>query len=320
MEPAPVAAPRTRLRLLTATKVVVSAGLLYWVLSRSNLGEVLAAAGSAHVGLLLFAYSLHLVGLYLSATRWKGLLRAQSIEASTVFLMKSFLVGIFFNHFLPSTVGGDASRAYDSYRLGNKKASAMTSVVVDRLLGLLALMTFAVMALPFSHQITNRIPLLPLWVGVGAAGIGMTVWMVFFPPRVPLLRELVSKLPVPIGRSMRKFVGAFGAYRGKGMALAKAFGLSILLQANVVLFFIVVARTLGLAIPVHSFFLIVPLSLFVMMLPISINGIGLRENILALFLATYGVATSAAVAYAWLIYLASLIWGLFGGLVYALRR
>ena len=177
MEPAPVAAPRTRLRLLTATKVVVSAGLLYWVLSRSNLGEVLAAAGSAHVGLLLFAYSLHLVGLYLSATRWKGLLRAQSIEASTVFLMKSFLVGSFFNQFLPSTVGGDASRAYDSYRLGNKKASAMTSVVVDRLLGLLALMTFAVMALPFSHQITNRIPLLPLWVGVGAAGIGMTVWM-----------------------------------------------------------------------------------------------------------------------------------------------
>jgi hypothetical protein len=56
------------------------------------------------------------------------------------------------------------------------------------------------------------------------------------------------------------------------------------------------------------------------MLPVSINGIGLRENALAAMLGWYGVAAADAVALAWLVYLSSLLLGMIGGIVYAVRR
>jgi uncharacterized protein (TIRG00374 family) len=305
---------------LIAAKVVVSAVLLYWILSRANLSEVFAAGLSASLPLLLAAYSLDFVGLFISATRWRVLLQAQSVEASTPFLMKSFMVAHFFNNFLPSTVGGDASRAYDSYQAGRKSGRAVTSVVVDRLLGLQALILFVLVSLPFARHITDRLPLLPLWVGLGGAALLALTWAIFLAPSLPILARVQSALPGKIGLLVERVLGAFRPYRGRRKVLVKAFGLSILLQANVVLYYILVAWALDLTVPAHSFFLIIPLALFVMMLPISINGIGLRENVLASFLAVYGITSSEAIAYAWLVYLGGLILGLLGGVVYALRR
>ena len=317
---APTVAKPGRRRLLIAVKGAVSTLLLYWILSRSNLNEVFATVGSATIYLLLFAYSLDFVGLTLSVVRWRGLLKAQSVEPSIVFLMKSFMVANFFNNFLPSTIGGDVSRAYDAYRVGRMNSGAMTSVVVDRLLGLLTLFLFALVSLPFAGHMTDRLPLIPFWVGLGGAGVVAVVWAIFFSPSLPILDRLLSTLPAAIGRLAAKVFSAFRAYRGKRTVLAKAFGVSILLQANVVLYYILIGWALGLPVPVHSFFLIIPLALFVMMLPISINGIGLRESVLALFLGVYGVGSSEAVAYAWLVYLGKLIQGSLGGVVYALRR
>jgi hypothetical protein len=56
------------------------------------------------------------------------------------------------------------------------------------------------------------------------------------------------------------------------------------------------------------------------MLPISINGVGLRENVLAVFLAWYDVGIAEAVAFAWLLYLGSLIFGMLGAILYSMRR
>jgi len=77
---------------------------------------------------------------------------------------------------------------------------------------------------------------------------------------------------------------------------------------------------MDLPVPTVAFLLIVPLATFVMMIPVTINGIGLRENVLALFLAVYGVGNSEAVAFAWLLYLGGLIQGVLGGVVYVMRR
>jgi hypothetical protein len=77
---------------------------------------------------------------------------------------------------------------------------------------------------------------------------------------------------------------------------------------------------MDLPVPTVAFLLIVPLATFVMMIPVTINGIGLRENVLALFLAVYGVGNSEAVAFAWLLYRGGLIQGVLGVVVYVMRR
>jgi hypothetical protein len=80
------------------------------------------------------------------------------------------------------------------------------------------------------------------------------------------------------------------------------------------------AAALHLRVPLTGFFLLVPLALFALMLPVSINGIGVRENVWAFFLAPYGVAAAAAVAFAWLDYGLVLLQALIGGAVYALAE
>lgn len=114
--------------------------------------------------------------------------------------------------------------------------------------------------------------------------------------------------------------GAFDLYRGQWRILIMAFALSFVLQFNVIACFMLIAQAMGLQVPALDFCLIVPLVSFVVMLPISINGIGLRENTLAMMLGYYGVAAAEAVALAWLVYLGSTIWALAGGIIYALRR
>lgn len=94
----------------------------------------------------------------------------------------------------------------------------------------------------------------------------------------------------------------------------------MLLQFNVIVQFVLIAQALGLDVPARDFCLIVPLVSFVIMLPISINGIGLRENALAVMLGYYGAGAAEAVALAWLVHIANLILSLAGGLIYASRR
>src|SRR5690606_12640552 len=109
-------------------------------------------------------------------------------------------------------------------------------------------------------------------------------------------------------------------FRGRHGALARAMALSILLQLNVVAFYWLIGRAMGFPLGLADWLLIVPIATVVMMAPVSINGIGVREGILALLLGAHGVAPADAVAFAWLEYASFLLYGLIGGLVYAARR
>lgn len=299
-------------------QVVVSGGLIYWLLRGTNLAEIFTAVRSADIWLLILAFSLHIVGYIMSAFRWRLLLRTRGAEASIPYLLESYVVGVFFNNFLPSTIGGDIYRAYDSYRLGHSRSNAVAIVFVDRFLGLLALMLFALLALLSSNELTRNIPLLNIWVLLGSLGMIVIVWIMFMSPR--WLLTIVANLKIPYGRKIRVIVEAFLGFRGQRLVLFKALGLSALLQANVVLHYYLLAQSLRLPIPVYSFFLIIPLATVITMLPISVNGIGVRENVYVFFFAPFAVLKPEAVAFAWIAYGMVVLQGIIGGIVYALRR
>ncbi len=304
--------------LLNLLKIVVSGGLIYWILRGTNLAEIGTAVRGANVWLLILAFSLHLLGFTISAYRWRMLLRTRGSDTSIRFLLESYIVGMFFNNFLPSTIGGDVYRAYDSWRLGQSKASAMAVVFVDRFLGLLALMLFALLAMLNANELTASIPYLYLWVSLGIAGMLVFVWMIFMPPR--WLPELVANLKMPFGNKIRGIIEAFLAFQGQRTVLLKALFLSALLQANVVVHYYLIARALNLPIPFFSFFLIIPLATVITMLPISVNGIGIRENSYIFFFAPFAISTPQAVAFAWVAFGMVVVQGVLGGIVYALRR
>ncbi|HEX6903289.1 MAG TPA: lysylphosphatidylglycerol synthase transmembrane domain-containing protein [Thermoanaerobaculia bacterium] len=291
-------ASQRRRRLGLLLRLGVSAGLIAWILARTPFAEVAAAFRSADPRFILLAVLLNPLGYVASVNRWRLLIRAQGGDASLSFLTRSFLVGVFFNNLLPSTIGGDAVRVVDTARSGVDRARAVAVVFVDRFVGLLALMLFALVGLLLSGRLADRVPALYAWVLGGALAMAAVAGLLFLPSRR---------------------AGALRAFQGQGRVLAGAFAWSLLLQTLVVFNGYLLARALRVPISLPYFFLIVPLALFVMMLPVSINAIGVREGVWAFFFAAFGVAAAKGVAVAWLDYGMVLVQALIGGIVYSRR-
>lgn len=303
--------------LFTALKWLISLFLIAWILRSTEAGAIGAALFAAVPLWVTLAAALHITGFLIAAYRWQLLLHTQGAHASIPFLMESYIVSIFFSNFLPSTIGGDAVRAYDTWRIGGSKGEAVAVIFVDRFLGLFALMLFALAALPFTAPLTAALPLLNLWVLLGVVGMGVVSWMIFMPSR---FFALLTKLSLPFPHKVKQLIAAFLPFQGRRDVLLKQLWLSLLLQANVVIHYYFIAQALQLYVPLYSFFFIIPLATLLMMLPISINAIGIRESAFGFFLAAYGVSTADAVAFAWIAYGLILVQGVLGGLIYALRR
>jgi uncharacterized membrane protein YbhN (UPF0104 family) len=308
LTPTSGAVPKRAGRGRTLLRVAVSVALIAWILRGTDLREVLAIFRTADVRYILFSICLIPIGYASSVSRWRILLRAQGGDASFGFLTRSLMTGVFFNNLLPSTIGGDAIRAWDTARSGVSRGTALTIIMVDRFVGLLALLLFATVGLLFAGRLTERVPDLAFWVlGVGAAMVATAV-LLFLPSRL-------GKLTLP--GKLAQIASALFAFQGKGKALAGAFLWSLCLQTAVVINGWVMARALHVEIGLAPFFVIVPLAVFITMIPVSINGIGVRENLFVFFFAALGVAEASGLAFAWLEYGLLLLQALVGAMVYA---
>jgi uncharacterized membrane protein YbhN (UPF0104 family) len=131
-----------------------------------------------------------------------------------------------------------------------------------------------------------------------------------------LLGRLRARFPERFRGLFDRGTDALFAFQGHYGVLVKGFLLSIAVQALVVANAIVLTAALHIRVPPGNYFFMVPLALFAMMVPISINGVGVRESVWVFFLTPFGVASSTAVAYAWLDYGMILVQVLIGWAVY----
>ena len=307
---------------VTGFKFTVSVLLVYYVLSKTNLSQIWISVKGTNIVVLLLSFSLHAVGYYASAYRWKILLAAHNKKLSVSYLVQSYAVAMYFNNILPSTIGGDIVRAYDTWRAGFPKGKSITVVIVERFLGLLALIVFAVVAIFIATDITEKIPNLSYWViTVFVLMVLMTVF-VFVNQKVITKIGKIFELPglKLFWKLGKKFADAFKEFRGKNKHLFWAIVLSLVLQINVIVHYWLISEALGMNIPLIKFLFVIPIALFVMMVPVSINAIGLREYLFLFFLVPYGATAAECVAFSWLAYGMILLLGLFGGVILSFRK
>jgi uncharacterized protein (TIRG00374 family) len=130
-------------RLITLFKIAVSLGLIIYLFARMDLAQVGDALKSANYLYLLPAALLFLGAMSNAGLKWYILLRAQGIRVPFRAVLSYTYVGFFFNNFLPANVGGDVMRGYGLARYTEQGAEAAVSVVVDRIVGLMAFMSTA---------------------------------------------------------------------------------------------------------------------------------------------------------------------------------
>ena len=310
--------------LLGVIKCLISGGLLFWAVRSTELTEVFQAVSSAQLYFLVGAFIAYGVSYYIRSYRWRVLLKAHKVKAKVTSLWQSYMVSIFFGHFLPSTIGGDIIRGYDAWRLGASKSVAATTVFLDRFLGLIALLFFAMMALILSQELTTRLPLLLFGLLVVIGGIVLVSFLLF--KYSEKISQLISQWQLPylnkIKESGERLINALLAFGKHPNALIQGLAWSGLVQITVITHFYLVAKAMGFTVPFLTYFIIIPLATLITMLPLSINGIGIRENAFVFLFGIYGygIDRAEAVAFAWLAYGITVIQGLVGGIIYALRK
>ncbi|MGH7830094.1 MAG: lysylphosphatidylglycerol synthase transmembrane domain-containing protein, partial [Candidatus Binatia bacterium] len=171
-------------------KALVSLALLVFLFSQIDVSGLLHALVSAHLPYVAVVLVAYLLSQLVSCLRWQVLARPLDFKLSFIKLLSFYFIGMFFNLFAPSTVGGDIGRVFYLSRSGveNKQGGATTyaliSVVADRAIGLAVLVWIGAVALALfpTYSLAPIIPVVTYLIALGF----LLGWL-----SVPLIRRLL---------------------------------------------------------------------------------------------------------------------------------
>lgn len=289
-------APKTNKIFLAFLKLAVSAALLYIVIAKTGLKQVLEALTSMSLTAFIGAIFLYIFAQLISALRWK-LLLPEGIGMKKLFSL--YMIGSFFNTFLPGIIGGDAVKGFYLYRATGKGSLALASIFMDRYIGFVVLIAICTVAFPFGYTYLqgSRIE----WILPFTIVSFMVGSFLFFGLRLGQRITFFSE-----------FYNYFYLYRNQKGVIGKALILSVFIQFSGLLAVYILALGIGEHIPFLAVLVYMPLIILVSTLPISISGLGVREGAFVLFLGLIGVRPEAATAISLSWFIAASIGSLIG--------
>lgn len=276
--------------LIAIAKLAVSATLIALIIGTFDIRGVAGYLARLDIADAAIALALALAAVPLQAVRWRMVLEENGNRLPFTSLLRFVLIGHFFSQTLPSSVGGDAARAWCVYRWGMSAADALTTVLVDRLVSLLGLLALITCGLPW---LLDRVPDASARAGlllVVVAGIGGVLALAAF-ARAP--RFLA-------GRRMLRWVWTLAALAQRVIrAPRRLLPLLMVSMAGTALFpgiVFVLARAVGAELTWVDSLLLVPPVLLVSAIPVSVAGWGVREGAMVVALGYAGVAPAAGFA------------------------
>ena len=299
----------SRPRLAGFVRAAVATGLLALIGWRVDASALRDVSWTAVAGAAVGASALLVGAQLLSSLRWQAVLHPARFPL--LYLLRLYLVGQFFGIFLPTVIGGDAVRALALSRSGTAPSDAVSSVLLDRLLGLLALVAYLLVGLAFAGAAIGGLRDAVAWSGdtrfvIAAVAVGGAVGAL-------LLLHL--RCGAPLRRAAEAFVSMS---RRAPRTWARWMVLSLAVQAIYLAVWLVLARGMDLRVPPSYFFFAVPVVSFAAMLPVTVSGLGVREGTWILLLAPFGIVPADAVAFSLLYFLCFGAVGALGGLWYAI--
>jgi len=247
---------------------------------------------------LLAALLIYALNVIAATWRWRLLLGAQRVRVGARSLLGSYLVAGFFNNFLPSNIGGDVIRIGDTARAAGSKTLATTVILVDRGLGLMALVLVAAVGATAAGNLHQQAaaPIWPSWLwALFLVGAAASAPAVFAPDGFGrLLQPLTVFHPEWVGDRIDKLTGALARFRDQPSALLGCFGGAVFVQTTMVVFYFAVSYALHLNVALSDLAVVVPVSFVVQMLPVSVGGFGVREATFSFYFTRIGHSLASA--------------------------
>lgn len=268
--------------LSTTVKILFAVALIYWMVHSGKLDPSDVAGALRNWPELLGSAVLFYLQIAIAAWRWNLLLDTQQIYFPYKDAFSLTMIGTLFNMVIPSSVGGDVMKGYYlTQRTRGKRSQALTTVFLDRVVGLLALLILVAIAatwnLPLIRKYAVLTTLLITVLAIVAAGI-IGVWLVTkgSDGLIATAERILHRLP--LSRVTLKFLHAMLEFRKRPGVLPVTVAVSVICHVLASVNFYLALTALGFSsVPLKFLFFIVPLGLVTTALPISPAGVGVGQ-------------------------------------------
>jgi glycosyltransferase 2 family protein len=272
--------------LKTAAKVILSLGILAFVLFKIDTKALLEVISRVNIFYLSAALLAFVLSKWIAAFRLNKFLAATGVNISNRFNLKLYLLGMFYNLFLPGGIGGDGYKIFLlNKRFEVKAKNIFKGILIDRLMGLLALFCLA-------SGLSAFIPVESIYKNF--------IWL-SIPVFIAVFYFLVSKL--------------FSAFL---QIFSITLGLSFLVQLSQIISAIFILLAIGVFDQLNQYVFVFLLSSIVAAFPITIGGIGSREVTFLFGAEIMQLNISNSIALSLLFYIITAIVSL-AGIYYSIR-
>lgn len=303
-------------RLRTIVILVFTIILLLLVISKVGLENLIDTLSGADLRWVLLSFCLAPFIVLTGVVKWNILLKAQGIKVPFWRLYALYLVGKFFNNFLPSNVGGDVVRGYELGNYTKDGASAMASVFMERFTGLVVLVIMAVISF-ISHLSLVQNTRLSMAMAFAVIGLFGILWLILDSRPLDFIDRwfkfsLVQK-SIP---KFRKFHTSLNTYRHHKKALLLSVLWSVIFMTLAIVNVYVSASAFYSPISFMDMVVIVPVILVVSMVPLTFNGLGIQEWAYVILFTWVGLPPSVGLSAIILIRAKDLTMAIIGGFLY----
>jgi glycosyltransferase 2 family protein len=278
-----------------------------YVVWKIDLSRTLEILRDIQVGYFLLALAITLATTWFMALRWKWLLDAKSIQDRLGWLTRAYFVSYAAGQVLPTAVGGDAARIYETAKRhpGNTGTIA-GSVILERAIGGAATLLLAAIGLALA--IGEYDVDVYLWIeGVFVVATVVAGFVIFSRSLRARLRRFVPLLRrLRVERPVRALYEGMHGYRDQARVLWSVFVLTLGIQIVRILSIWLCGKSIGVDLSPRPYFVLGPLLFLVMLVPFTINGLAVREAFFVSFMTRLDVSPEAAAATGFLFFVTTI--------------
>ncbi len=335
-----------RKTLINLVKLLFAAGLVWYIIHKTGWETIKTNLAHMDLSDWAMAFGVMVIAYLVSMVRWRMLMRSVGIDASFWDTLRLGFIGAFFNNVVPGLTGGDLIKAfYIAREHPGKRADAVLTVVVDRIVGIVALALIAAVIIPFDFS-RYREAAVGIYGFLAAAGLGATVAL---SRRIKARLKSVLGLSADgrsegrIGRALTKIDAAVSIYRHRLGVLFTALFLGVAVHLLIILSISILASAIakgniasippgtgdpaviasyehfgGMGLSVHCS--TVPIIMIISALPIAPAGWGVGEFAFRYFYEAAGAPGDLAVALSFAYRLTATLLSLTGALFLLMDR
>jgi uncharacterized protein (TIRG00374 family) len=307
-----------------AIKIGVTFFLFYFLLKRIGLAAIAEKVLSADPVPLAVACVIFLFSMLLGSYQWNLLLKHQDVNIGIRKAFSLYMVGHFFNNFLPGAMGGDFVKVYKIKSELKRGKEGLVATFLDRFAGLFMLSLFALVSALYLHVRPD------ITFGGNLYSYIIVIFAVFFISIIVLFSRRVASFlydillknvnPFNLRDTLSDLHSFLHLYRGNRVLYVKVFILSAVIQFARISVHWFAASSIGFEIPFVYFLVFVPLIALFASLPLSFGGLGVREGLGQILFAAAGFSGAMAVATQFLASIVGIAVSVVGGLIFVVQR